>query len=41
MDNALLKTIANSNWRYVYFVRPLKYLINKLPVPTKRETELV
>jgi len=35
----LLKLIANSfNWRYVYFLRPLVYLIKKPPVPTKRET---
>jgi hypothetical protein len=26
------------NWRYVYFVRPLEYLIKKFPVPTKRAT---
>jgi len=26
------------NWRCVYFVRPLEYLIKKLPVPTKRAT---
>ena len=26
------------NWRCVYFVWPLEYLIKKLPVPTKRST---
>jgi len=34
----LLKIIANlCNRRYVYFLRPLVYLIKKPPVPTKRE----
>jgi hypothetical protein len=26
------------NWRYVYFVCPLEYLIKKPPVPMKRAT---
>ena len=34
-NNVLLKTIANFfNWRCVYFVRPLEYLIKKPPVYT-------
>jgi hypothetical protein len=28
------------NWPYVYFVRPLKYLIKKLPVPTTQAANI-
>jgi len=39
MNNALLKQSRNCfNWRYVYFVWPLEYLVKKHPVPTKRVT---
>jgi hypothetical protein len=30
-----------SNWRYVYFVSPLEYLIQILPVPKKRVTVIL
>ena len=34
----LLKIIKKRLCHYVYFVRPLEYLIMKLPVPTKPAT---
>jgi len=37
MNNVLLKTVAEFlfNWRYVYFVWALEYLVKKPPVLTK------
>jgi len=37
----LKESLSFVNWRYVYFVWPLEYLIKKLPVPTKFATVVV
>jgi len=37
----LLKITAVFDWRSVYFVSPLEYIVKKDPVPTERATGIL